>query len=500
MALSLQRAAWILLLGKLLRAPLWLLTSALLARLLGPEGVGTWSMVLAAAMLLNQLFIHWTQVLTQRFGRPEWNRSKLLDQTYSNRLPLLFLGIGLSLVMVFVDPLDWLERIFGVDSNNRFAVLAALISLWLLAETQTVQQAQERYQRMAWTPVMVDGVYIVVLASILVATQYMVEVSDSYSISLFSLFFLLSILWLISWFWELISLRVRFSLKLICKTESRVMLVFALPLVPAALVGYLAEWVDYFMLRHFLGEHAVGLFHPAFQYVLVMLGLPSALVAVILPRLIDAVERADTLTVSILINTRLLQYIYVWGCLTLPIAACLPWLLEWLLGAEFDQTSELIQIMLLVLPGALVQHICMTLCLVQGRLAFSTMYLFSIKLIVNALISFVLISQIGLIGAAFGMVAGYVVLHWMLLLDQLKRFNVNILSKLPAGLLLCQLLALALAMVDGVWLRIAVSFIGVVLLLGVVRMLRVLPRSEAEVFFAFAGLFSPLLVWLVSRK
>ena len=489
-----------MLLGKLLRAPLWLLTSALLARLLGPEGVGAWSMVLAAGMLLNQLFLHWTQVVTQRFGRTEWTRSRSLDKTYAHRFLLLLAGMGCAMALVVIDPLEWLGRVFGVDGSNRLAVLAAMVSVWLLTETQTVQQTQERYLRMAWTPVVVDVVYITVLASMLFAMYWTVERAGSFSISLLSLFLFMTSLWLASWARELISLRIRFTPHLLSRAELRTMLVFALPLVPAALVGYLAEWLDYFLLRHFLGEHAVGLFHPAFQYVLVMLGLPSALVAVILPKLIDAVDRGDTHSMAQLMNVRLLQYVYVWGCITLPLAACLPWLLQLLLGPDFLPASDLIQIMLLVLPGALVQHICMTLCLTQGRLAYSTIFLFSVKLLVNAAVSSLLIAQLGLIGAAFGMVAGYTVLHWMLLLDQLRKFHIKLCSALPAALLLCQLIALALVWVDGFWLRLGVSVLGMALVLSVARAQRVISRAEAENSFAFAGFCSPLLVWLISRK
>ncbi len=498
--LNTQRAAVVLLLGKLLRAPLWLLTSALLARLLGPEGVGAWSMVLAAGMLLNQLFLHWTQIVTQRFGRSEWMRSRTLNQTYSYRFPLLIVGMGCAVALVIIDPLEWLWRVFGVDDSNRLAVLVALVSVWLLTETQTVQQTQERYFRMAWTPVVVDVVYITVLASMLFAMYWTVERAGSFSTSLLSLFLFLTSLWLVSWAKELISLRVRITPHLLSRAELRTMLVFALPLVPAALVGYLAEWLDYFLLRHFLGEHAVGLFHPAFQYVLVILGLPSALVAVILPKLIDAVDRGDTSAMAQLMNVRLLQYVYAWGFITLPLAACLPWLLECLLGPQFHASSELIQIMLLVLPGALVQHICMTLCLVQGRLAFSTIFLFSVKLLVNAAVSTLLIAHLGITGAALGMVAGYTVLHWVLLLDQLRNFHISLRSALPVGLLLCQLVALGLVWVDGLWLRVGVSAIGAVLILSVARTRRVLSRAEAEESFAFAGFCSPLLIWLTSRK
>ncbi|WP_447722256.1 lipopolysaccharide biosynthesis protein [Aquipseudomonas campi] len=500
MTLSTQRAALALLLGKLLRAPLWLLISALLARLLGPEGIGAWSMVLAAAMLLNQLFIHWTQVITQRYGRSEWSRSSSLDQIYSHRLPLLLLGGGCATALLVLDPLQWLNRFFGVDGDGKIAVLAALASVWLLAETQTLQQTQERYLRMAWTPVGVDGIYIAVLGSLLYVVHSSGENSSFSSVSLPLLFLMLACLWGVCWGRELMALRLHVRLRLIRREDLRLMTLFALPLVPAAVVAYLAEWIDYFLLRHFIGEQAVGLFHPAFQYVLVMLGLPTALVAVILPKLVDSVDRADAQLTEHLINVRLLQYIYAWGALTLPMAACLPPVLAWLLGSQFDQSSTLIKIMLLALPGAVVQHICMTLCLVQGRLAFSTIFLFSVKLLVNALLSAVLITWMGIEGAAIGMVVGYIVLQWMLLLDQLRYFHIRLFSALPGSLLACQLAALMLVAVDSTTLCLALSVGGMFLVLFLARAQRFVSRDEAESFFSFAGFCSPLLVWLTSRK
>lgn len=353
---------------------------------------------------------------------------------------------------------------------------------------------------MAWTPVVVDGAYIVSLGAMLVAINWMIEPADEFSSSLLVLFLILGIFWLLCWLRELVSLRVQLKLQLLRRAELKSMIVFALPLVPAGLVGYLAEWVDYFLLKHFLGDHAVGLFHPAFQYMLVLLGLPSALVAVLLPKLVDAVESSDEYALKRLMRVRLLQYLYVWCFFSLPLSGCLPWILEWLLGAEFQQASSLIKIMLLVLPGAVVQHIGMTLCLLQGRLAFATIFLFSIKLLINAVVSLLLIERFGLVGAAIGMVVGYLALHWMLLVDQLKRFGIALCSDLSRGLLFCQFLALMLVCLDGLWLRMGAALLGMTLVLYVVRMWRIITRGEAEAFFAFSGFCAPFLAWLVSKK
>tara|TARA_B100001123_G_C15308944_1_gene1023651 strand:- start:1504 stop:1749 length:246 start_codon:yes stop_codon:yes gene_type:complete len=58
--------------GKLLPIPLTLLAASLLARTIGPEGVGKWAIILAVSNLFYSFFFSWTEAYNLRFGREEW--------------------------------------------------------------------------------------------------------------------------------------------------------------------------------------------------------------------------------------------------------------------------------------------------------------------------------------------------------------------------------------------------------------------------------------------
>lgn len=242
-------------------------------------------------------------------------------------------------------------------------------------------------------------------------------------------------------------------------------------------MAYFSEWCDYFLIQRFYGTHAVGLFHPAFQYMLILIGLPAAVVSVLLPRLTADFDRNGNFEIKKLIGRTAPQLFLLWGLFSLLAAAALPGILLLLLGNQYAQSSSLLQVLLIAVPGAMSQHLCYMACFVQGRLWRATVGLFGLKLLVNVGISLVLLPRLGVVGSALGAALSYLLLQWVFLLDQRRHLN------MPAGpvmmaLLLIQSGGIALALPPGLWLRLALCAMWSAGLIAWARRHRIFPPES----------------------
>lgn len=465
-----------LMVARAVRAPLWLLLSAVLARVLEPEGLGTWSMILAAAALLNQLLLFWTQSITQRFGRSEWLSEKRLSATWATRRPLLGVGLGIALLLVLAEPFDWPRRAYGLDEGRRLYILLAFLTLWVMAECQGLQQVRERFARLAWSPVTADLVFLAALGGLLfLKVQRSGALGfDLAAVCLLGVGLLTWVLWFAS---ELPG--TGFSWSSPSPAAWRHAVLFAAPLIPGTLVGYFAEWCDYFLIRNFYSEHEVGLFHPAYQYLLILVGLPTAIATVLLPRLAGRADTDGGAGVRLLIERRAPQLTALWVLFCLPIVAVLPTVFAWLLGPRYAISTDLLRVLLVAAPGAIVSHTYGIAYFLQGRLGIATVVLFGVKGLVDFAVSFVLLPQLGVLGSALGSAISYVVLQWLFVLEQHRFMRMRV-GRGAAALLVAQLSGIVLAWVEAAGLRLLLLAGLVLLALAWVRWAALFSEEEVS--------------------
>ena len=89
--------------AKLLRAPLSILLISLLSNLIGPEGIGKWSMVIAVSTFFHSILLSWTQAPFVRFGYDEWQETTRLSQTWAARYPLILFGFVFALLILIIQ-------------------------------------------------------------------------------------------------------------------------------------------------------------------------------------------------------------------------------------------------------------------------------------------------------------------------------------------------------------------------------------------------------------
>jgi O-antigen/teichoic acid export membrane protein len=465
-----------LMLAKVVRVPLWLLISAILARVLEPSGLGTWSMILAAATVLNHLLLHWTQSITQRFGRGEWLASGQLPKTWSTRWPLLVIGMAIVLLLLALEPFAWPERFYGLSGSLHWFILPALLTLWLMAEAQSLQQVRERFAALAASPIIADLALLAMLGLLLLARRYG-DGKPDIRVALACITAVGSITWAL---WLARELRS-------CGLDGRLPEAgqwrratrFAAPLIPGFLVGYLAEWCDYFLIRHYYSAYEVGIFHPAYQYLLVMVGLPTALSTVLLPRIVATSGDDKGASVRRLVRHSASRLTVAWSVLVLPLVAFLPGLFAWLLGERYGSSVTVLQILLIAVPGAVVQHVYGIAHFVQGRLIVSTLVLFGLKCLVNIAVSITLLPALGVAGSAIGSAVSYLALQWLFVLDQHRHLEL----RHGAGaivLLIAQASGIALSLVSGIFPRLLVAMLSCLLILAWARQAALFSREDVS--------------------
>lgn len=459
------------------RVPLWLLVSAMLTHIFDPAGLGAWSMTLSAATFLNQLFLHWTQSITQRFGRGEWSATGRLDAVWALRWPSLALGLGMILCALAFLPFDWARRFYGLDSGFRWYVLPVVITLWVMSEVQSTQQVSHRFSALAWAPVVADLGLLLCIGLLAYAAPF--GGKPSFELAIGAVIATSLTIWC-GWLLRELS-RTRITWRVADFNRWRRAAYFAIPLVPGFLVAYLSEWCDYFLIQRFFGAHAVGLFHPAFQYMLILIGLPTAVVSVLLPRLTTEFDRNGNPEIRKFISRTAPQLFLLWGLLSLIASAVLPGILLLLLGSQYETSSGLLQVLLIAVPGAMSQHLCYLACFVQGRLWKATVDLFGFKLLVNVGVSLVLLPHFGVVGSAVGAALSYLLLQWAFLLDQRSHLEIPR-GSVFAALLLIQSGGIALAFTHGLWLRLGLCVVWGIGLIAWARHARVFaPETVAGV-------------------
>ena len=367
--------------AKAIRAPLWLLLSAVLARFLEPSGLGVWSMILAVSALMNQVFLHWTQAIMQRFGRGELTNNQTLMLTYSSRVPFLIVGWLVAICLLLGQPFSWLTRFYGLHDEHVVIIVAVLSSIWFMAEAQSLQQVLAKFWRVAWLPIGADVLLLIFLVFCLLTGVYVggVLANKIMAIALFLMIFWGSVL--------LLELRTaKAPLKKLSFDDYKQRFLFASPLILGFVISYLAEWCDYFLIRYYYSEHEVGLFHSAYQYMLLLVGLPAAIVTVMLPRLSLEID-SDNEKNIMLYNKTMPVLSFFWLFASFFMMVVIPPIFNILLGERFVLSRGVLIILLSVVPSAIVIHLYGMLCFLQGRLFFSTVVVYSIKIMTNVVLS-----------------------------------------------------------------------------------------------------------------
>ena len=392
---------------------------ALLARVLGPNGLGEWAMVVAAGTLLHSILLNWMHAPTVRFGREEWQRERTVKASWSARLPYLLIGFIITFSLIILDPGQWLERYYHLSDNLKPAAILVSLWLWLSMETQNFLQLRQAMKRLALVPVLVDGTPVLILFIIFVSAIRGLPIH----ILITGLLSLSVLLWSIALSWELKQLKVRWTLPGI--ENLRKTFVYSWPLIPGFMLGYISVWGNQLLLRYFFTTHEVGLFQAAYQVLVLLLGIATPLNTVLLPKLIDKEMLSSDNAREFLIAAG--PTIVALGLfLLVPVVTFAPFCFKILMGSKFAGATSVFVVLCIAVPGSIIMSFYAVFFSLQGRLWRSTVIYGGVISSLNILIAIILIPKIGIIGSAIGIGVSSLVAQSFYLFDQQRYYRVSL--------------------------------------------------------------------------
>jgi O-antigen/teichoic acid export membrane protein len=408
---------YLLLVGaKVLRVPLVLLVVSLLSRLIGPGGVGQWSMLLAVSTFFHSVFLNWTQAPAVRFGREEWINSNSLSKTWTARRPLILLGLVLALLLLAFRPFSFFEQLTFLSSIWWPLAVVYFFGLWWMAEVQSLLTITDKLTHLAVFPVLVDALLVIFLLILISISPEDLKIH-----AITGLVVLTAFSWGGIWIKEFIYTR-SWSKQVPVDDTVRVMK-FGWPMIPTFFVGYLIAWGDHFLLRHFHKAQEVGFFHVGYQVMLAMMALASPLVVIFLPTLIDK-KGVDPNAELDYLDRIVPTVATLWLLAIIPGIAVIPWVFEIVFGDELLGAHSAFYILCAAIPSAVFASLYTVLFNVQGRLGRIGIFT-AIMFVVNISISLLLIPKWGSLGAAIGTTISYLLTQGLYIFDQHKHLNIS---------------------------------------------------------------------------
>ena len=117
------------------------------------------------------------------------------------------------------------------------------------------------------------------------------------------------------------------------------------------------------------------------------------------------------------------------------------------------------------------------LCFLQGRLFFSTVVIYSFKIMINIMLSIWLLPRYGIEGSAISIVMSYFCLQWLLVLDQYRLSQSS--SKTPLYLLLLmQIYGLLMMFLTEILDRLLLSILFTIVTMLYLRHLALISQQD----------------------
>lgn len=400
--------------SKALTSVVLMVVSVSIGRVLGPEQLGRWSLIVAAAALLHTVFVNWTHASTVRYGREEWALAGRLDRTAGARLPIVMATVTIVAGLLVWSPLGWEERWFGIAPGDRWIVALFAASLWITAEAQATAQAIDR---LAW-----QSVAAPLIALVTAAVAGGLVVFGRPSLTLAAL--VVTVPAIVGWgaVWAA-GLKLGISaLRQLQPVDLVRHLTYGLPLLPTFALGYLSDWGDHLLLTGLTTVAEVGVFALSYQFLAAIMAANGVMTTVLLPRLIAArVERPRVLQEYLEFDVPTICVL--WMLPTVWLLAALPVAVAMLAGSAFAASPLILLALLVAIPASVLSSLYTVLFNIEARMGRMLLYMLIITA-TNLVASVLLIPRLGALGAAAGTALSYLLGQALYIQDQHRTLDV----------------------------------------------------------------------------
>ena len=478
--------------GKLLRIPLAILSASLLARAIGPDGVGKWAMILAVSNLFYSFLFNWTQSFNVRFGREEWKSKKKLSDVWATRWPLVASGIGLTTTFLFFQPFSFLERFFNLSASWWPLILISTLGLWFFSESQSLFRVTGKMSRFATIPLLIELTTISYLTTIFFHPP---NLRIPWAIS--GIILVTTVISGITWYKEFQFSRPSGGES---NWEARKNLIkYSWPLIPGLFFNYLSNWGDHVLLQYFKSAKDVGFFSTGYQVMQALMGFASSVSILFLPKLIDR-KLAETDVEKDYLIRLAPTIISLWLIILIPILVIIPWVFTLVFGKEFLEAIPVLLLLCAAVPSSIFTPIHSILYELQGRLG-KAVLINAMALGINFTISFAFVTRLGSIGVALGTTTSFFLSQFMFILDQHKYLKIS--KKQILILLIFSICFGVLQCITGenYVLRIVIATLSLTCLIALIRYFSFIDRAILIHLLSGKLLsFQPFFCWLFIRQ
>lgn len=428
--------------------------------MIGPEGFGNWTILIACGAMFHNLLLGWTQTINVRFGCEEWGKSKSIAKTWAMRWPWIVGGVLISGLLLAFQPAAFLHEYLKLPSGWWPLALLYVLGLWFMTEFQSLMQITGKMYWLASAPILVDTVTIVFVLALMA-----LPIADKTEIGIMGLVFVMVGMW--GTFWITAFIKLRLGIKVAPAKEVMETLRYSWALIPVAVAGYLSDWSNHLLLQIYHSSVEVALFQTSFQVMGAILILASSVTVLMLPRLIER-KLSDVDAEQKYLIREIPTISSLWILFIIPWVTILPWLFMLVFGKQFHQGTSVLLILSLVLPGAIFSYLYTVLYNAQSRIGRASA-IHWLMTAVGLILSIALIPEYGVKGAALGTAASYLFSQYLYIFDNHRHLNLS--PKLPVTLLSVSLLfglAQIFAGIDFYYRFI----VGAVFFLGIVYVMR----------------------------
>ena len=396
---------------KLLRIPLAIAIMALMARNIGPSGAGLWAMYMAAGGFFSSLCLNWSQSGFVRFGREEWILHQSFKRTLIVRKSLICVGLGISSLLLLIQPGNFLEEFYHLPGERWIEVFALTVILWLQAETQSIYRITGQFKRQVLAQLATDVIVIAYLWLVLKFGTF-----ENPHQLIVGLIFVLCASWFPIWLLAISQPQgtIFFHLQDLQNQRSK-LLAYCWPIIPGMMFMYISNWGNHVLIYSLSTSENVGFFDSAFQVIIAIFSIASPLSILFLPHLIEMKLR-DENAEFIFFNQIVPSLVVLWSAGTILGLILLPSLFIMIFGPLYTPAIAILNVLSAAIPGSAILALYAIRFELNNRLSQATIYS-GLMISVNFLLAGLLVPNFGGVGAAIGISVSYILLQLLYLID-----------------------------------------------------------------------------------
>jgi len=395
---------------KLIRIPLAIAIMVLIARSIGPSGAGLWAMYMAAGGLFSSLFLNWSQSGLVRFGREEWITHQSCSRTLAVRKALIFIGLGISSLILLMQPWNFLEIFYHLPGECWIEVFVLTVILWLQAETQSIYRITGQFKRQLFVQLAADVIVVIYLWLFL-----KFRVPESPHQLIVGLIFVLCSCWVVIWIVALIQIpSINFFDGQDLQKLRTKLVSYSWPIIPGIVFVYMSNWGNHVLIYSFSTSQEVGYFDVAYQVTIAFFSIASPLSILYLPHLLDMKLRNENAEL-IFFNRTVPTLVVLWIAGAVISLTFLPCLFLTIFGPLYTPAITILNVLCASIPGSAILALYAIRFELNNKMGQSTIYS-GMMIAVNLLIAWLLAPHLKGVGVAISISLSYVVLQFLYLI------------------------------------------------------------------------------------